>query len=79
MLRLNRLRRILKDYGLTVESTGRGKHPFKVRGKVFGTDRQHTYPLKVHGKNPEVSKSYLRGIVEEFNLPRDVFEKKRER
>jgi hypothetical protein len=79
MLRLNRLRRILKDYGLTVESTGRGKHPFKVRGKVFGTDRQHTYPLKVHGKNPEISKSYLRGIVEEFNLPRDVFEKKRER
>jgi len=79
MLRLNRLRRILKDYGLTVESTGRGKHPFKVRGKVFGTDRQHTYPLKVHGKNPEISKSYLRGIVEEFNLPRDVFEKKGER
>lgn len=79
MLRLNRLRRILKDYGLTVESTGRGKHPFKVRGKVFGTDRQHTYPLKVHGKNPEISKSYLRGIVEEFNLPRDVFEKKREK
>jgi hypothetical protein len=77
MLRLNRLRQILKAYGLTVESTGRGKHPFKVTGKVLGVGRQHTYPLKVHGKNPEISKSYLRGIVEEFNLPEDVFEKKR--
>jgi|GEM_PF-6837967 len=76
MLRLNRLRQILKEYGLTVESTGRGKHPFKVRGKVLGVNRQHTYPLKVHGRNPEISKSYLRGIMEEFNLPEDIFEKK---
>lgn len=77
MLRLNQLRHILKAYGLTVESTGRGKHPFKVKGTVLGTNRQHTYPLKVHGKNPEISKSYLRGIVEEFNLPEGVFEKKK--
>jgi hypothetical protein len=59
-----------------VESTGRGKHPFKVKGLILGTDRQHTYPLKVHGKNPEISRSYLRGLVEEFNLPGDVFEEK---
>jgi hypothetical protein len=49
MLRLNQLHQILKAYGLAVESTGRGKHPFKVKGLVLGTDRQHTYPLKVHG------------------------------
>jgi hypothetical protein len=76
MLRLSRLRQILKDYGLTVESTGRGKHPFKVKGLVRGTDRQHTYPLKVHGRNPEISPSYLRGIMEEFNLPEDIFDKR---
>ena len=74
MLRLNQLRKTLKDYGLTVESTGRGKHPFKVKGRIIGSQRQHTYPLKVHGKNPEISKSYLRGIVEEFNLPKNVFD-----
>ena len=74
MLRLNQLRKILKTYGLTLESTGRGKHPFKVRGIVKGSTRQHTYPLKIHGKNPEISKSYIRGIIEEFNLPKETFE-----
>ena len=61
---------------MTVESTGRGKHPFKVQGLVKGTNRQHTYPLKVHDRNPEISPSYLRGIVEEFNLPEDAFVKR---
>ncbi len=75
MLRLNELRKILKKYGLQVESTGRGKHPFKVKGRISGTGRRHTYPLKIHGKNPEISKSYLNGIVEEYNLPDDVFAK----
>ena len=75
MLRLNQLRQILKEYNLIVESTGRGKHPFKVKGLILGTDRQHSYPLKVHGKNPELSKSYLRGIIESFNLPEDLFER----
>lgn len=75
MLRLNELRNILKKYGLQVESTGRGKHPFKVRGRVLGTGRQHTYPLRIHGKNPEISKSYLNGIIEEYNLPDNVFAK----
>ena len=76
MLRLNQLRKILKKFDLSVESTGRGKHPFKIKGIVSGTQRPHTYPLKVHGKNPEISKSYLRGIIEEFNLPNDIFEKR---
>ncbi len=75
MLRLTQLRQILKDYGLAVESTGRGRHPFKVRGTVIGADRQHSYPLRVHGRNPEISTSYLRGIVEEFNLPEDILER----
>jgi len=73
MLRLNKLRQILKAYRLQVENTGRGKHPFKVTGHILGMQRQHTYPLKVHGKNPEISKSYLKGIIEEFNLPEDAF------
>ncbi len=59
MLRLNELRKTLKKYGLQIESTGRGKHPFKVRGNILGMERQHTYPLKIHGKNPEISKSYI--------------------
>jgi len=74
MLRLNRLRRILKAYGLQVENTRSGKHPFKVKGPIRGMQRYHTYPLKIHGRNPEIPRSYLRGIVKEFNLPEDVFE-----
>jgi len=74
MLRLNRVRRRLKPFGLEMVSTGRGKHPFKVIGLIQGTTRRHTYPLKVHGKNPEISSSYLHGMIEEFNLPEDVFD-----
>ena len=76
MLRLNDLRKIIKEYGLQVESTGRGKHPFKVKGEVLCTNRQHTYPLRIHGKNPEISRSYLNGIIEEYNLPLDAFRKR---
>ena len=76
MLKLNELRKIVKKYGLQVESTGRGKHPFKVKGIVLCTNRQHTYPLRIHGKNPEISKSYLNGIIEEYNLPDDAFTKR---
>jgi len=37
MLRLNNLRNILKAYGLQVENTRRGKHPFLVwLGKLKG-------------------------------------------
>jgi len=75
MLRLNKMRNILKAYGLQVENTRRGKHPFKVKGIILGTQRQHTYPLKVHGRNPEIFGSYLKGIMEEFNLPEDIFER----
>jgi len=74
MLRLNQLRRILRTYGLRVENTKHGKHPFKVKGLIVSTQCRHTYPLKVHGRNPEVSRSYLKGIIEEFNLPEDIFE-----
>ncbi|MBW1834445.1 MAG: hypothetical protein JRI62_06635 [Deltaproteobacteria bacterium] len=63
MLKLNELSKIVKKYGLQVESTGRGKHPFKVKGIVLCTNRQHTYPLRIHGKNPEISKSYLKVIL----------------
>ena len=50
--------------------------PFKVKGIVLGTNRQHTYRLRIHGKNPEISKSYLNGIIEEYNLPDDAFTKR---
>jgi hypothetical protein len=30
--------------------------------------------MKVHGQNPEISESYLQGIIEAFNLPADAFE-----
>jgi hypothetical protein len=73
MLRLNRLQQLLKPYGLQIENTGQGKHPFKVKGFVFGTQRYYSYPLKVHGRNPEISESYLKGIIDKFKLPDDVF------
>ena len=75
MLRLNQVAKILKVYELRIENTGRGRHPFKVKGLIIGTSRQHVYPLKVHGKNPEISKSYLKGIIEEFHLPEDIFDR----
>lgn len=56
-------------------NTGRGKHPFKVKGFILGTQHQHTYPLMVHGSNPEITEVYLKGIIEEFNLPDDIFKK----
>jgi len=52
MLRLNELKKIIKKHGLQVKSTGRGKHPFKVKGEILGTDRQHTYPIKNSWKKP---------------------------
>ncbi|OIO98299.1 MAG: hypothetical protein AUJ92_01675 [Armatimonadetes bacterium CG2_30_59_28] len=73
---MSELRRILKKYALSIESTGRGKYPIKVRGLVRGSERQHTYPLRVHGKNPEISWSYLLGIAEEFNFQDDAFSKR---
>ncbi|TWU28762.1 hypothetical protein S225a_27870 [Candidatus Brocadiaceae bacterium S225] len=73
MHRLNKIQKILKTYKLQVVNTKKGKHPFKVKGIILGTTRHHTYPLKVHGKNPEISKSYLNGIIEEFNLPGNAF------
>ncbi|MEK7399251.1 MAG: hypothetical protein AAB116_20115 [Candidatus Poribacteria bacterium] len=75
MLRLNKLKQILSNYGLRVDNTGRGKHPFKVKGFILGTQHRHTYPLMVHGGNPEISEVYLKGIIEEFNLPNDIFKK----
>ncbi len=47
----------------------------KVMGLIQGTDVYHVYPLKVHSRNPEISKSYFKGIIEEFNLPRNIFDK----
>jgi hypothetical protein len=75
MPRLNKLRQILKDYGLQIVNTGRGKHPFKVKGFILGTQHQHTYPLMVHGSNTEITEVYLKGIIEEFNLPEDIFKR----
>ena len=73
MLRLNKLSQILKSYGLQIVNSG--KHPFKVKGFIFGTQHQHTYPLMVHGSNPEITEVYMKGIIEEFDLPDDIFKK----
>jgi hypothetical protein len=75
MLRLNKLQQLLRLYGLQIENTGQGKHPFKVKGFAVGTQRYYSYPLKVHGKNPEISESYLKGIIDKFRLPNDAFRK----
>jgi hypothetical protein len=45
MLRLNKLRQILKAYGLQIENTRRGKHPFKVKGLILGTQHQAVYEV----------------------------------
>lgn len=38
----------------------------KVKGLIPSTSREHTYPLKVHGRNPEISKSYLNEIKKDY-------------
>jgi len=38
------------------------------------TGRKLSYPLPTHEKNPEIHDFYLRGLIEKFSLPEDVFE-----
>jgi len=74
MLRLKELRQRLRPFGLTVEKTGRGKHPFKVVGFTLDTGKRYVFPLKIHGRNPEIPRFYLRGLIEGFHLPKDAFD-----
>jgi hypothetical protein len=74
MFRLAQVKRILRQYGIAIQNTKRGRHPIKAVGCHRITGRKLSYPLPVHGKNPEIHEFYLRGLIEKFALPEDVFE-----
>ncbi|MCP4396913.1 MAG: hypothetical protein GY801_06395 [bacterium] len=74
MLRLAQLRRTLKKYGIEIQNTKRGRHPIKAVGHNRITGRKLSYPLPAHGKNPEIHDFYLRGLIEKFALPGDLFD-----
>ena len=74
MLRLAQVKRALKQYGINIQNTKRGRHPIKAVGDNRITGRKLSYPLPAHGKNPEIHDFYLRGPIEKFSLPDDVFE-----
>ena len=74
MLRLAQVKRALKNYGISIQNTKRGRHPIKAVGYNRITGRKLSYPLPAHGKNPEIHDFYLRGLIEKFSLPEDVFE-----
>ncbi len=74
MLRLSEVKQILKPFGIEIENTKRGRHPIKATGHNRLTERRLSYPLPAHGKNPEIHEFYLRGLIEKFSLPDDIFD-----
>lgn len=51
---------------------GKGSHRMIVHPDVNG--KAESYPLKVHGKNPEIDGCYVRDLKKRFNLPENIFD-----
>ena len=74
-LRLLDLIRILKKYDKDFEfyrDRGKGSHHWISRPAAPGRKKE-SYPMKCHGKNPEIPKRTLKDIRRYFDLPEDIF------
>ena len=74
-LRLLGLVRILKKYDKGFEfyrDRGKGSHCLISRPAAHGRKRG-SYPMKCHGRNPEIPKRTLKNIRRHFDLPEDIF------
>jgi len=69
-LELRKVIKALKKYGI-VFVTGKGRHP-----KFFDPETKKSYPVKSHGKKTTILSYALNDLIDKFELPADVFEKK---
>jgi predicted RNA binding protein YcfA (HicA-like mRNA interferase family) len=69
-LELRKVKRILKKYGI-VYVAGKGRHP-----KFSDPETHRSYPIKSHGKKTLILPYALNDIVDKFDLPGDIFERK---
>lgn len=70
ILELRKVIKILKKYGIRYV-TGKGRHP-----KFFDPETKKSYPIKSHGKKTMILWYALNDLIDKFELPADVFEKK---
>ncbi|MCR4293070.1 MAG: type II toxin-antitoxin system HicA family toxin [Candidatus Kuenenia sp.] len=69
-LELRKVIKALKKYGI-IYVTGKGRHP-----KFYDPETKKSYPVKSHGKNTTFLSYALNDLIDKFELPADVFEKK---
>ena len=70
--RLSDLRRALGKFGIALENTRQGPHPWKAIGvsRVDGTRQRYGIPAH-QGLRTEVRDPYLKGVAEKFGLDED--------
>ena len=69
-LELRKVIKILKKYGI-IFVTYKGRHP-----KFYDPETKKSYPVKAHGKKTTILPYALNDLIDKFELPADVFEKK---
>ncbi len=69
-LELRKVIKILKKYGI-IYVTGKGRHP-----KFYDPETKKSYPIKSHGNKTTVLSYALNDLIEKFDLPANVFERK---
>ncbi len=69
-IELRKVIKILKKYSI-IYVTGKGRHP-----KFYDLETKKSYPIKSHGKKTAVLSYALNDLIDKFELPADVFEKK---
>lgn len=69
-LGLRKVIKVLKKYGM-IYVTGKGRHP-----KFYDPETKKSYPIKSHGNKTTVLSYALNDLIDKFELPADVFEKK---
>jgi predicted RNA binding protein YcfA (HicA-like mRNA interferase family) len=69
-LELRKVKRILKKYGI-IYVAGKGRH-----AKFYDPETHGSYPIKSHGKKTLILPYALNDLVDKFDLPGDIFERK---
>jgi predicted RNA binding protein YcfA (HicA-like mRNA interferase family) len=69
-LELRKVIKVLNKYGV-IYMTGKGRHP-----KFYDPETKKSYPVKSHGKKTTVLSYALNDLIEKFELPANVFEKR---
>ncbi len=67
---LRKVIKVLNKYG-AIYVTGKGRHP-----KFYDPETKKSYPVKSHGKKTTVLSYALNDLIEKFELPANVFDKR---